>query len=168
MTKTVTAHLPNVDQTGVKHKLLVGLCAGMLLLIGAVPASAAEGTQSALTAVVGQGTGYGVVSSTAEDQGTFATQITVNVQRARPNTTFIVQRAVDLNPNGICTIDFGWFTFSEPGGTFTTSAGGAGATHIERHAGAPFVSGVQFDVILRTLGSDGTELRSDCMTVTVQ
>ena len=126
MTKTVTAHLPNVDQTRVKHKLLVGLCAGMLLLIGAVPASAAEGTQSALTAVVGQGTGYGVVSSTAEDQGTFAAQITVNVQRARPNTTFIVQRAVDLNPNGICTIAFGWFTFSEPGGTFTTSAGGAG------------------------------------------
>jgi len=34
--------------------------------------------------------------------------------------------------------------------------------------GAPFVSGVRFDVRFRALGSDGTVLESACMTVTVK
>jgi len=107
-----------------------------------------------------------IVSSTAEDQGTFAVQIEVALHGARPGTTFIVQRAVDLVADGVCTLASGWLTY--PDVTLTTSAGGAGATHGELHRGAPFVSGVQFDVLYRVLGSDGTVLKSACMTVTVK
>jgi hypothetical protein len=55
-----------------------------------------------------------------------------------------------------------------PLGDLTTSPGGAGAAHFEVHRGAPFVSGVRFDAVFRAVGSDGTELRSGCLTVTVK
>ena len=73
-------------------------------------------------------------------------------------------RAVDLDSDGICTMASGWL----PLGDLTTSAGGAGAAHFEVHRGALFVSGVRFDVAFRAVGSDGTQLRSDCLTVTVK
>jgi hypothetical protein len=117
-----------------------------------------------LTAVTGQGTGHVLVAPTAEDQGSFAVQVEVNIHGATPNTTFAVARAVDLNPNGVCTEASGWL----PLGDLTTSPGGAGAAHFEVHRGAPFLSGVRFDAIFRAVGSDGTELRSDCLTVTVK
>ncbi len=50
-------------------------------------------------------------------------------------------------------------------GTLQTRRGGA--QHFEVERGAPFVSGVQFDVQFRVIG-DGTELRSECYTVTVK
>jgi hypothetical protein len=53
-------------------------------------------------------------------------------------------------------------------GDLTTSAGGASAARFEVHRGAPFLSGVRFDAVFRAVGSDGTELRSDCLTVTVK
>ena len=77
-----------------------------------------------------------------------------------------MQRAFDLAADGICTLASGWLTV--PDATLTTSAGGAGATHGELHRGAPFVSGVRFDVRFRALGNDGTVLESACMTVTVK
>ena len=149
---------------------ITGALALMALALSALvcpgPALGAVGTQSTLSAVAGEGTGRVIVSSTAEDRGTFAVQIQVALHAARPGTTFIVQRAVDLAADGVCTLASGWLTV--PDATLTTSAGGAGATHGELHRGAPFVSGVQFDVIFRALGSDGTVLESACMTVTVK
>jgi hypothetical protein len=111
-----------------------------------------------------QGTGHVLVAPTAEDQGTFAVQVEVNIHGATPNTTFAVARAVDLNPDGVCTEASGWL----PLGDLTTSPGGAGAAHFEVHRGAPFLSGVRFDAVFRAVSSDGTELRSDCLTVTVK
>jgi hypothetical protein len=133
-------------------------------LVVAGVAQADPGLQSTLTAVTGQGTGHVLVAPTAEDQGTFAVQVEVNVQGATPNTTFAVARAVDLNPDGVCTEASGWL----PLGDLTTSPGGAGAAHFEVHRGAPFLSGVRFNAVFRAVGSDGTELRSDCLTVTVK
>jgi hypothetical protein len=127
-------------------------------------AQADPGLHSTLTAVTGQGTGHVLVAPTAEDQGTFAVQITVNIYGAAPNTTFTVARAVDLTPDGVCTMASGWL----PLGDLTTSPGGAGAAHFELHRGAPFLSGVRFDAVFRAVGSDGTELRSECLTVTVK
>ena len=49
-----------------------------------------------------------------------------------------------------------------------TSPAGAGAAHFEVHRGAPFVSGVRFDAEFRVLGADGSELLSECVTVTVK
>jgi hypothetical protein len=127
-------------------------------------AQADPGLQSTLTAVTGQGTGHVLVAPTSEHQGTFAVQVEANIHGAAPNVTFALARAVDLNPDGICTMASGWL----PLGDLTTSPGGAGAAHFEVHRGAPFLSGVRFDAVFRAVGSDGTELRSDCLTVTVK
>ncbi len=51
-----------------------------------------------------------LVAPSSEDQGTFAVQVEVNVHDAAPNVTFAVARAVDLNPDGICTTASGWAT----------------------------------------------------------
>jgi hypothetical protein len=143
---------------------LLGVATAIAALVVAGVAQADPGLQSTLTAVTGQGTGHVLVAPTAEDQGTFAVQVTVNIHGATPNTTFTVARAVDLNPDGVCTMATGWL----PLGDLTTSPGGAGAAHFEVHRGAPFLSGVRFDAVFRAVGSDGTELRSECLTVTVK
>jgi hypothetical protein len=143
---------------------LVAFTALATAIVGQGAVRAAAGTQSDLTAIAGQGTGRVIVSSTAQDQGTFAAQITLNIHDAQPNTTFFVQRAPDLVPDGVCTGNYIPFA----GVSLTTSAGGAGATHFDFHRGAPFVSGRQFDVVFRAIGSDGSILQSECMTVTVK
>jgi hypothetical protein len=51
--------------------------------------------------------------------------------------------------------------------TLTTSPGGAGAVEFER-SNPNTLSGSSFDVLLRLLGSDGTILQSQCMTITAK
>jgi hypothetical protein len=148
------------------RKLLLGVGVALLMAAGGVPAAVAEpdGVQAALTAVSGTGSGQVLIAPTAEDQGTFAVEVTVNVHDASPNMTYTVSRAVDVNPDGVCTLASGWLI----NGPLDTSSAGAGAAHFEVHRGAPFVSGVQFDAEFRVLGADGSELRSECVTVTVK
>jgi hypothetical protein len=135
------------------------------LLVSTNVALAEKDTQSELTAIAGEGSGRVIVSPTAEDDGTFAVEITINIHDAAPDTTFFVRRAPDLNPNGICTGNFIPFT----GETLTSSAGGAGATHFFFERGAPFVSGTRFNVVFQVYTPDGTTiLESDCMTITVK
>ena len=150
--------------------LLIALVA--LTVVGAASVAQAEpGLQSKLTAVSGQGTGHVEVSPTAQGQGAvFVAEGAAAVHDALPDTTFIVQRAVDFTPNdGVCTIapapPAGWITLT----TLTTSAGGAGGAHFERVAPPPGPSGFQFDIVFRVISTDGTQvLMSDCMTVTVK
>jgi hypothetical protein len=143
---------------------LLGVATAIAAIVAAGAAQAEPGLHSTLTAITGQGTGQVLVAPTAEDQGTFAVQVEVNVHGATPNTSFAVARAVDLNPDGVCTMASGWL----PLGDLTTSPGGAGAAHFEVHRGAPFLSGVRFDAVFRAVDGDGTELRSECLTVTVK
>jgi hypothetical protein len=129
---------------------------------GALVARAEPGLESDLTAISGQGAGHVSVSPTARDRGEiFHAQVTLNVQGARPNTTFTVERFVDQPPDGICTEAGGGVVLA----TLTTSAGGAGAFHFER-VGPPETPGFQFDLDFRVIGDDGTLLKSGCMTVT--
>ena len=140
------------------------ICA-ISLLVGADVALAEPDAQSELTATAGEGSGRVVVSPTAKNQGTFAAEITINIHGAAPNTTFLVRRAPDLNPNGICTGSFIPFA----GETLTTSEGGAGAMNFFFERGAPFVSGTRFNVVFQVYTADGaTVLQSDCMTITVK
>jgi len=118
---------------------------------------------SALTTSTGQTAGYVAVSPTSQDHGTFAAEITVNIHGVARNTTFSITRAPDLNPDGNCSGSY--IPFGE---SLTTSAGGAGATHFHFERGAPFLSGVEFDVAFRVVGSDGTILQGECMTVSVK
>ncbi len=145
-------------------RLIAVLAAAGGILLGGLATQAAQGTQSELTAVAGHGTGRVIVSSTAAGAGTFVAEITIAVHDAEPNTTFSVRRAPDLVPDGTCT---GTAYLPFVGVTLTTSAGGAGATHFHFERGAPFVTGTQFDVMFQVLGTDGTVLQSECMTVTV-
>jgi hypothetical protein len=131
-------------------------------------AEADPGMQTRLMAKSGTGSGFVEVSPTSKDDGplTFDVQGTVNIRGATPNTEFTVLRRVDLNPDGDCT---GVMSLTLPGNpVLTTSAGGAGALHFEIQRGAPFVDGVRFDVIWQVVGTDGTILESDCLTVTVK
>jgi hypothetical protein len=143
--------------------VIAGLVLSVVLNLTAAVADPA-GAQAALTAVSGTGAGQVLIAPTAEDRGTFAVEVTVNVHDASPNMTYIVSRAVDLNPDGVCTLASGWLT----NGPLDTSPAGAGAAHFEVHRGAPFVSGVRFDAEFRVLGADGSELRSECVTVAVK
>jgi hypothetical protein len=147
------------------HLMVLALFAAVTLVASAPGAAHAQpGSQGDLVAVAGHGAGRVLVAPTGEDQGTFAVQITVNVHGASPQTSFTVSRAVDLQPDGNCT---GPTFVPFPDAILTTSPGGAGATHLELHRGAPFIAGVSFDVRFQLLGDDGSVLQSDCLTVTV-
>jgi hypothetical protein len=142
----------------------VGFLAALgMLLLPASSAFAHGASHSELIATTGQGEGHAIVVPTAQDHGTFAANITVEIEDAAPYTTFDLWRAPDLTPDGKCTGSYIPF-----GQTLTTSAEGEGALHFTFHRGAPFVSGVQFDVAFQARGSDGSVLQGHCMRVTVK
>jgi hypothetical protein len=154
-----------------KKALVLAAALSVTLALSASAVYAEPGTHSDLIAIVGQGTGVVEVAPTAHDvagPGTFDVQGTINIHDAAPNTSFTVLRRVDLNPDGVCT---GTKWLSLPGApppALAVSEGGAGALHFEIARGAPFLDGVGFDVQWRLVGSDGSILESDCLTVTVK
>jgi len=127
-----------------------------------------------LVAVLGTGSGSVNVTPTAEDQGTFHVQGEVRILGAVPGTTYLVQRAPDLNvADPACTGP--WISFPLPNAgpivTRTTSPTGAGAAHFELAVGGPFTSGTPFNVRFRViddLQSPTSILMSDCVTVVVK
>jgi hypothetical protein len=147
---------------------LVGSALGMmgLLLFPTTAAADPTGAQARLAVVSESGTGSGqvLIAPTARDHGTFAVEITINVHGASPDTVYTVTRFPDTNANGVCT----GAEVTTPPVTLATSAGGAGATHFSLERGAPFLSGISFDVKFQLAGSDGSVLQSECVTVTVK
>lgn len=127
-----------------------------------------------LLAVLGTGSGAVNVTPTAEDQGTFHVQGEVHVRGAAPNTTYLVQRAPDLNvADPACTGPWISFPFPNPGPvvTLTTSSAGAGAAHFEIGVGGAFTSGTPFNVRFRVIDdllNPTSILMSDCVTVVVK
>jgi hypothetical protein len=141
-----------------------------------------------LTALLGSGTGTVNVTSTAAVDGSFSAQINVNVHGAPPNTSLYVQRAPEIGrangADGICQRAAGeppwgppapnFVTFPMPAAgplvTLETSAGGAGAAHID-FAAATIPDGTRFDVMFRlvdNLTTPTVDLRTGCFTVTVK
>jgi hypothetical protein len=140
---------------GLRGLAVALLVAGVGML--AAPAVQAEptGAQSELTAVTGQGMGKVVISPTSADVANFVAQVQVNIHDAAPNTTFTITRAVDAPADGVCTSTvFGTVA------TLRTSAGGAGAVEFERTG--PLLD---FDLVLRVIGDDGSVLESQCMII---
>jgi hypothetical protein len=158
-----------------------------------------EGTyQAALYRVTGAGQcdNGGTSISPFDDGGTFGAIIRFRVNRARPNTTYIVQRAAEvgapLSSDGICqkadglppwtpaegftgshfvTFPLGGRIVPDPGPklTLTTDADGSGSRDFEFHGSVS--SGTKFDVEMRLVDSEtapASDLRSGCMTVTVK
>jgi hypothetical protein len=155
-----------------RGRLLVSLGILATAMATSPPGALADaGAQSRLTATAGQGAGIVEVAPTAYDVAgpeTFDVQGTVTVHGAVPDTTFTILRRVDLSPDGVCT-GAEWLMLPPPNEpALTTSAGGAGALHFEIARGAPFVDAVSFDVQWQLVGSEGSVLASDCLTVTVK
>jgi hypothetical protein len=148
-------------RTGLLRRLTVVL---LLAAAGAVSSTSAasadpSGDQSDLTAVIGQGVGQVIVSPTAAlGHGAFDARVTVNIHQTTPDTTFTVIRAADPTPDGVCTN-----TVFGAVATLQTSSGGAGAVEFERTG--PLLN---FDLLVRVVGEDGTVLQSDCMTITAK
>jgi len=156
----------NATRSGRLVVVLAACCSwvvAMLLAPGSASASP-FGFQAHLRAVSGTGTGLVLGAPTAADGGTFAAQLTVAVHGVIPDTTYVVSRAVDLVPDGVCTMASGWLL----NGPLVTSHAGSGAAHFVVHRGPPFVSGARFDVAFRVAGPGGSELRTACETVTVK
>jgi hypothetical protein len=148
---------------------LVGSIVGMIALVLFPVAAVADptGAQATLTAVSGTGSGRVLIAPSAKLHGRFAAAVTINVHGASPDMTYVVTRYPDLPPaDGICARDLG----PRPTGVLDTSASGAGAAHFDLQPPppTPFVSGTSFDVVWVLVGSDGSELVSECVTVTVK
>ena len=158
---------------------------------------------SGLHRVVGSGqcdSGVASVTPFAAD-GNFAAILRFQVHRAKPRTTYIVQRAAEydgapVSSDGVCqraegnwapfdgstipsfflAFPLGGSTWSPPPGplglmTLVTDADGSGTTEFEYHTGPVLPRGRKFDVQMRLVDDDTaptSDLRSGCMTVTVQ
>lgn len=147
--------------------------------------------QASITAVSGTGGGGVSVTPKAIPAATFAADISIAIGAARPNTTYIVQRAPEigraLGSDGICQRAAGqspwsaadppapaFMTFQNPNPgpnvTMTTSATGNATLTFEFLAPA-IVAGTVFDVMFRLVDNEAAptlELRSGCFTVTVK
>jgi hypothetical protein len=157
-----------------------------------------EGThQSALYLVRGSavcGTGGTSVTSIAVPEATFVATIRFVVNRAKPNTTYFIQRAAEAfrssttDADGVCQRADGlppWSASDPPAPAFvtfpipwkpgpkialTTDAEGSGSIEFE-HQAASIPRGSSFDVQMRLVDSEDaptSELRSGCMTVLVR
>jgi hypothetical protein len=145
--------------------------------------------QSPISAVTGPGAGGVSVTPKSIPEGTFAADISVLITSARPNASYIVQRAPEIGralaADGICQRALGMSPWSAadppapafvtfPGGggseTVTTASNGTGTLNFEFRA-PTIPAGTVFDVMFRLVDSEAsplTELRSGCFTVTVK
>ena len=147
--------------------------------------------QSAISAVTGTGAGGVSVTPKAIASATFAADIVVSIQQAKPNTTYFIQRAPEigrtLGSDGVCQRALGmppWsaadpaapaflsFQIPNPGpsATLTTSARGS-ATMTFEFLAPTIPAGTVFDVMFRLVDNETSptiELRSGCFSVTVR
>ena len=174
------------------------LGAGLLALAGCTSPSEPDpfgepppGThQSSLFAVVGTGTGGTSVTSVASAPGGFTGTMRFRV-RAKPNTTYFVQRAADLGQpaDRVCQRADGlppWSPSDPPfGPTFVTfprpldlvgplvsfATDGRGEGSLDYNFDTPQIPrGTRFDLRMRLVDDENaptTDLRSGCMTIVV-
>ena len=182
-----------------KHLLWrnAALGAGLLTIAGCtsptepeVPAVPPGQYQSALFAVVGTGVGGTSVSPVAHSAGIFAGTMRFRV-RAKPNTTYLVQRAADVgraaNDDGVCQRAEGaspWSPADAPFGPafvqfprpfegpllfITTDSKGEGT--LDYNYESPQIPrGYRFDVRMRLVDYENaptSDLRSGCRTIEV-
>lgn len=152
-----------------------------------IPAGTAQG---ALASADGAGRGGVSVTTKPIPEGYFDANIAVHIVDARPNTTYIVQRAPEvgraLGNDGICQRGLGlapwsaadapapnFVSFVLPGAaspiTLTTSATGEGSVAFELKIPTT-PTGTRFDVMFRLLNdlsAPSSVFYSTCFTVTV-
>lgn len=145
--------------------------------------------QSQLVATAGPGTGGVSVTPAPAASQTFEALIKVRVQKARANTTYVVQRAPEigrtLGADGVCQRALGqapWSAADAPAAAFVTFPNGAEPHTVRTDASgngsldfefrAPTIpAGTLFDVMFRLVDNETAptlDLRSGCFTVTVK
>jgi hypothetical protein len=146
--------------------------------------------QSRLSATLGTGEGGVSVSPQRIPAATFAANISIRIDRARPSTTYIVQRAPEIGralaSDGVCQRALGtapWSAADPPAPAFVTFPGAStgsvvsvttsstGSASLDFEFQAPTIpAGTVFDVMFRLVDNESTptvEIRSGCFTVTV-
>jgi hypothetical protein len=121
------------------------------------------------------GPGRGRIRATRMDDrntGNFVAHIEIEVRRALPNKTYLIQRAPEVNPpnaDGSCTRGLGmgpWSTsfVTFPGQTLTTDRRGRGELEFRFAPGVAFPA---FDVMFRLVHGDAAEsvFLSECTTL---
>jgi len=147
--------------------------------------------QSAISTVTGSGSGGVSVTPKSIAAGTFDADISISLDKAKPNTTYIVQRAPEigraLGSDGVCQRASGavpWsaadpaapafitFQLPNPGPNVTLTTSATGSARLTFEFLAPTIAaGTLFDVMFRLVDDESvptTELRSGCFTVTVK
>jgi hypothetical protein len=114
--------------------------------------------------VILRGEGFGLVKFRQPRDDAQIVYLDVWVRGLAPNTTYVLQRAVDSNVDGICT-STAWLTLGEglQPQSITTDANGAGRAELFRDLAA-VPAGSAFDIHFRVIeqGSSAVVLTSEC------
>ena len=94
------------------------------------------------------------------------------VRDLAPNTTYLLQRAVDTELDGVCT-GSGWLTLGKDNvtpGPIVTGANGTGTAALSRNVGAVAQPGDGFDIHFRVIqeSNSAVALESDCYRFVVR
>ena len=136
---------------------------------GAVPPSWGPETPNFNLEVVLRGDGFGLVRFSQPNDDALIAYLDVWVRDLAPNTSYLLQRAVDVNVDGTCT-GTAWLTLgkgSQPQ-SITTDETGTGREKLFRDLGA-FSVGSEFDIHFRVIeqASGAVVLTSPCYQFTI-
>jgi hypothetical protein len=119
--------------------------------------------------VVLRGDGFGLVKFRQPNDDARIVYLTTWVRGLAPNTAYQLQRAVDMNLDGICT-GTAWLTLGKGlvAQTITTDESGTGREELFRDLGS-LTAGSTFDIQFRLINAttSAVVLTSDCYQYTV-
>jgi len=166
-----------------KRKLLAGVTASPLLalfvLLSLSSSAAAQGPQPGPPwgpetpnfnlEVILRGDGFGLVKFRQPNDGFFIIHLDVWVRNLEPNTSYLLQRAVDSNVDDNCT-STAWLTLGrglQPQSIMTDETG-AGREELFRNVAA-FPPGLEFDIHFRVIeeATSAVVLTSQCYQFTI-
>ena len=119
--------------------------------------------------VVLRGDGFGLVKFRQPNDGASIIYLDTWVRGLAPNTSYVLQRAVDTNVDGECT-STGWLTLGKGlvAQAIVTDSDGTGRADLFRDVGA-FPAGSRFDIHFRVInaGTAAVVLQSGCYEFTI-
>jgi len=162
-----------------KRELLVGVTAPLLALFVLLSLSSSAAAQSGPPwgpetpnfnlEVVLRGEGFGLVKFRQPNDDAFIIYLDVWVRDLAPNTSYLLQRAVDTNVDDNCT-STSWLTLGKglTPQSITTDATGTGRENLFRNVAA-FPTGSEFDIHFRVIeeATSAVVLTSRCYQFTI-
>jgi hypothetical protein len=119
--------------------------------------------------IILRGEGFGLVKFRQPNDDALVINLDVWVRDLAPNTSYLLQRAVDVNVDDNCT-STAWLTLGKglQPQSITTDANGTGQEQLFRSVAA-FPVGSEFDIHFRVIdaGSSAVVLTSECYQFTI-